>query len=108
MRRIGPVLLAAAIITPAHAYDQGQRVTAAAAAVSCRSWQTLKTLGDLMGDTPRFAAFWRAKKASGECRTFPVGTVVAVEDDQRAGSKAIMRMRTAADGVYWTYPWYFR
>ena len=105
---MGPVLLAAIIISPAHAYDQGQRVTAARAAVSCRSWQTLKTLGELMDDTPRFTNFWLAKKVSGECRTFPIGTVVIVDDDQRVGTKAIMRMHTATEGVYWTYPSYFK
>ncbi|MGJ4928585.1 hypothetical protein ACQR1I_14330 [Bradyrhizobium sp. HKCCYLS2038] len=108
MRRIAPVLLAAIIIGPAHAYDPGQRVTASRAAVSCRSWQTLKALAELMDDTARFAKFWLAKKASGECRTLPIGTVVIVDDDQRVGDKAIMRMHTATGGVYWTYPSYFK
>lgn len=105
------VVAAVAVITigPVQAHSPGQTVTATTTAVACRSWQTLKTLGEVMRDTPRLATFWREKKSSGECRTFPVGTAVIVDEDLRAGEKAIMRAHQAGEkGSYWTYPYYFK
>jgi hypothetical protein len=91
------------------ARSPGQKVTATAAAVACKSWPTLKTLGELMNDPPRFATFWREQKSSGECRAFPVGTAVIVDEDLRAGQKAIMRAHLPEEkGQYWTYPSYFK
>lgn len=103
------IIIATTAIGPAQAYSPGQKVTATTAAVACKAWETLKTLGELMGDTPRFAAFWREQKGSGECRTFPVGTAVIVDEDLRAGQKAIMRVHPAEEkGYYWTYPSFFK
>jgi hypothetical protein len=105
------VVAAIAMITtsPVHAHSPGQKVTATRIAVACKSFMTLKALAELMGDTPRFATFWHAQKASGECRTFPVGAAVIVGEDLRDGDKAIMRARPAEEtGYYWTYPWYFK
>jgi hypothetical protein len=102
-------MVAMITISPVQAHSPGQKVTATTTAVACKSSETLKTLGELMGDTPRFATFWREQKGSGECRTFPVGTAVIVDEDLRAGQKAIMRARPAGEkGYYWTYPWYFK
>ena len=103
------IMVAVTTIGPVQAHNPGQKVTATSAAVACKSWQTLKTLGELMGDTPRFATFWRERKGSGECRTFPVGTAVIVDEDLRAGQKAIMRAHPAGEkAYYWTYPSYFK
>ncbi len=110
MKRIIVTAVVMITISPAQAHSPGQKVTATTTAVACKSWQTLKTLGEMMrGDTARFATFWREQKSLGECRTFPVGTAVIVDEDLRAGEKAIMRAHQAGEkGTYWTYPWYFK
>jgi len=106
---IVPVIVVMTTIGAVQAHNPGQKVTATSAAVACRSSTTLKTLGELMGDPPRFAAFWREQKGAGECRTFPVGTAMIVEEDLRAGQKAIMRAHPVEEkGQYWTYPSYFK
>lgn len=103
------ILVAMTTVGVVQAHSPGQKVTATTAAVACKSWATLKTLAERMGDTSRFATFWREQKASGECRTFPIGTAVIVDEDLRAGQKAIMRAHKAGEkGAYWTYPSYFR
>ena len=109
MKLIVVTVVAMITISPVQAHSPGQKVTATATAVACKSWETLKTLGGLMGDTARFATFWREQKGSGECRTFPVGTAVIVDADLRDGEKAVMRAHPAGEtGSYWTYPWYFK
>ena len=104
------VVIIAATITfgAVQAHSPGQKVTATVAAVACKSWPTLKTLGELMSDPARFAPSWREQKGSGECRTFPAGTAMIVDEDLRAGQKAIMRAHPVDEkGQYWTYPSYF-
>jgi hypothetical protein len=109
MRFIVAIVVAMTTIGPAQAHNPGQKVTATTAAVACKSWTTLKSLGELMGDPSRFATFWREQKSSGECRTFPVGTAVIADEDLRAGEKKIMRAHPAEEkGHYWTYPSYFK
>jgi hypothetical protein len=103
------IIVALTTCGAAQAHNPGQKVTATAAAVACKSWPTLKTLGELMGDPARFAPFWREQKGSGECRTFPVGTAMIVDEDLRAGQKAIMRAHPVEEKAqYWTYPSYFK
>jgi len=97
----------------AHAHDAGQKVTAKRAAMACKSAQTLGTLRELMDDKLRFGNFWLEQKRSGECRTFPLGTEVIVEQDLRSKNKdgverGIMRARAVGEeDFYWTPPYFY-